>query len=116
MRDANDMIHWIKFFLNAVITTSEKGKNTFMGILKLKEQIENRIVNFGRKMRNARKLLLFLYSKPIVTAGDVEEFLKLSRRSARDLINELMKNRILTEITGYKRNRVFSFKEYLDLF
>jgi Fic family protein len=116
VRESNDLIHWLKFFLNAVITTSDKGKNTFIGIFKLREKFENRILSLGRKTQSAKKLLQFLYSKPIVTTQDVREELKISERSARDLIQEMTRIELLQEVTGYKRNRVYSFKSYLDLF
>ena len=36
---------WIKFFLNAVITTANKGVNTFNEILKLKNEVSGKIVH-----------------------------------------------------------------------
>jgi len=42
--------------------------------------------------------------------------LGISERTARDLIDEMEKIGILVEVTGYKRNRIFVFKEYLELF
>ncbi|MCX6581008.1 MAG: Fic family protein [Candidatus Aminicenantes bacterium] len=116
VRESNDLIHWLKFFLNAVITTSDKGKNTFIGIFKLRETFENRILTLGRKTQNAKKLLQFLYSKPIVTVQDVQLELKISERTARDMLQEMIRLELLQEVTGYKRNRVFSFKSYLDFY
>lgn len=116
VREANDLGHWLKFFLNAVIATSENGKSTFIRILKLKEKVEKTIMTFGRKMQKVDKLLYYLYSKPMVSVADVAVLLGISDRSARDLIYELKKVGILVEVTGFRRNRVFSFKDYLDLF
>ena len=116
VRESNDLIHWIKFFLNAVITTSVEGKNTFKAILKLKEEFEGKILTLGRKVQNAKNLLHLLYRKPVVNVDDVVEFLDITKRSARDLLKEMIRVGILTEVTGFKRNRVFSFKEYLKLF
>jgi Fic family protein len=116
VRESNDLIHWIKFFLNAVIATSEKGKNTFKDILKLKDEVEHKILIMGRKVQAAQKLLHLLYRKPVINVDDAEEFLDISKRSARDLLKEMISVGILTELTGFKRNRVFSFKEYLKLF
>ena len=116
VRESNDLTHWIKFFLNAVIATSDKGRNTFTGIFKLREKSDNQVVTLGRKTQNAKKLLHFLYSKPIVMTGDVQSSLGVSERTARDLIKEMKNIGLLHEVKGYKRNRVYSFKEYLDLF
>jgi len=116
VRESNDLIHWIKFFLNAVITTSRKGKNTFKGILELKEKVENKIIILGRKVQNARRLLHLLYRKPVVTSSEISDFLEMTIKSTYDLIKDLQRMNILREFTGKKRNRVYIFKEYMDLF
>ncbi|NQU65469.1 MAG: Fic family protein, partial [SAR324 cluster bacterium] len=41
VRESNDITHWIKFFLNAVVTTANKGKNTFEQILELKNRLDS---------------------------------------------------------------------------
>ena len=52
----------------------------------------------------------------VVNVDDVVEFLDITKISERDLLKEMIRVGILTEVTGFKRNRVFSFKEYLKLF
>ncbi len=116
VRESNDLIHWIKFFLNAVVETAEKGKRTFMEILTLKNQVDSRIVTLNRRAENSRQLMQLLYGKPVVTVGDVADFLQITPKSANTLIGELMKLGILSELTGRRRNRVFSFAAYLELF
>jgi len=116
VRESNDLVHWIKLFLNAVIKTSESGKDTFSNILKLKGQIDLQIVTFNRRAENARKLVQYLYCKPIVNVNEVKNILQIGKKAARELITEFENRKILKEITGYKRNRVFVLKKYLDLF
>jgi hypothetical protein len=84
--------------------------------LKLKEDVDGKIMKLGRKTGNAGKLVYSLYRKPVVNINDIVESLKITERSARDLINEMEKLEIISEVTGFKRNRVFSFKKYLELF
>lgn len=116
VRESNDLVHWIKFFLNAVITTAEKGKKTFAGILKLKEEIDGIIITLGRKAENARKIIHLLYCKPVIDVNAAAGLLGVSQKTARDLVHELEKFGILEETTGFKRNRIFLFKKYIDLF
>jgi hypothetical protein len=40
----------------------------------------------------------------------------LAPRAANALINDLERLNVLKEITGFKRNRVYVFEEYLRLF
>src|SRR2546427_4011374 len=42
VRVSNDLGHWVKMFLVAVITTAEKGKQTFRQILSLKTEAESK--------------------------------------------------------------------------
>ncbi|MEO7767010.1 MAG: hypothetical protein ABIS01_06270, partial [Ferruginibacter sp.] len=75
-----------------------------------------KIIHMGKKVPKAKQLLDYLFTQPIVSAQDVSELLDISAVSAYKLINDFIKNNILKESTGYKRNRVFVFREYLDIF
>ncbi len=116
VRESNDLLHWIKFFLNGVITTAEKGKKTFQEILKLKNEIDVKIVKLGRKAERGSEFVHYLYSKPVVSINDVVKVLKITPKNAISLVNDFEKLGLLREITGYKRNRVFAFSDYLNLF
>lgn len=65
-RTANNLLQWIKFFLVVVIETSDKGISTFKKILSLKENIEGvKLLSLGKRINNAKKLITFLYRKPL---------------------------------------------------
>lgn len=115
-RESNDLLHWIKFFLNGIIATAEKGKKTFQEILKLKNDIDAKIVKLNRKAERGREFVHYLYSKPIVNINDVVNYFKITKKSAISLVSDFEKLKILKELTGYKRNRQFAFNDYLNLF
>lgn len=116
VRNSNDLGQWVRFFLEAVIETAEKGKTTFAQILKLHTNIESELMNLGKKTDNARKLLMHLYQSPVVSVKQVESILGVKYYSANELIKTLVEINILEETTGYSRNRVFMFKRYIDVF
>jgi len=116
VRTSDNLIHWIKFFLNAVIQTALKGQQTFRDILVLRNQTDGKIVSLGRKAENARKLIMHLYQKPVLSGSAIAQFLTITPRAANALINDLERLNILKEITGFKRNRVYAFEKYLRLF
>ncbi|MBE0572759.1 MAG: Fic family protein [Ignavibacteriaceae bacterium] len=117
VRVKNDLAQWIKFFLVAVIETSKRGTETFQGILKLKDKIENeKIVKLGKKLSKAKQLMNKLYSNPMINSNDVKEFLRVAPATANSLIQDFINLGILKEITGGKRYRLFSFEDYLNLF
>jgi len=117
VRSSNNLEQWIKFFLVAVIETSDKGIYTFREILKLKESIEGvKLLSLGKRINNAKKLMNFLYRKPVINVKDVENVLGVTTKPANAIIQEFEKLEILKEVTGYKRNRLFLFEEYYKLF
>ena len=116
VRNSNDLGQWVRFFLEGVIETAEKGKTTFAQILKLHTNIESELMNLGKKTDNARKLLKHLYQSPVVSVKQVESILGVKYYSANELIKTLVEINILEETTGYSRNRVFMFKRYIDVF
>lgn len=116
VRTDNDLIHWIKFFLEAVIVTAKSGVQTFETILSLKQEMDALMVGFGRKAHNASKLLEMLYQKPIVNMTDVGRELKLAKATVSSLIKDFEEKGILKETTGYERNKYYAFTRYLDTY
>lgn len=117
VRKTNNLVQWIKFFLEAVNQTSKKAAESLQKIMVLRHDCEGkRIISLGKKIPNAKKLLDYLYTQPVVNSQQVADILAISSVSAYKLINDFIKIGILIETTGFKRNRFFIFKEYLDIF
>ncbi|MGB8193838.1 MAG: Fic family protein [Chitinophagaceae bacterium] len=115
--EKNDMDQWLKFFLVGIIETSKIATDTFNRIITLREKLEKEtIVNLGKKIPNAKALLTYLYSKPVVTVTDVINNLGTTKPTASSLINDFYSLGILKEQTGFRRNRIFVFADYLKLF
>jgi Fic family protein len=113
----NDMEQWLKFFLTGIIETSKTAIDTLSRIITLRDQLEKEtITSLGKRTPNAKMLLNYLYSKPVITAADVVESLKVTKPTANTLVKDFMTLGILNEQTGFRRNRVFIFTEYLSLF
>jgi len=113
----NDLVQWIKFFLVGIVETSEKGIETFKAILILNENIEDKkLSKLGKKITTAKKLLKYLYKKPIVTAQEAREALEVSLPTANSIVSDFESLGVLNEKTGWKRNREFEFTDYLKLF
>ena len=115
-REKDDLVHWILFFLTGIIEIAKNGISTFDSILKLKSTVDEKIQKLGSRMPKARRVLDFLYNKPVINAQMVAEVSGLSLPSAYKLIEDLEKMEILVEITGSKRDRSFIFSNYIQLF
>lgn len=116
-RVTNNLTQWVKFFLVGVIETSKASIQVFKDIIALKSKIElEKLPKLGSKIEKGHKLLNHLFQIPITDAKSVSELLLVAPSTANRLINQLIDLEILTELTGYKRNRKFIFKEYFDIF
>lgn len=116
VRVSNDMLHWVKFFLSAVIETAGKGKQTFEGILALRREMDALALGYGKRAENVQALLRHLYRRPAVTASQASEILNVSHQTASALLRKMVNDQMLIEITGYQRNRIFFFSRYMRLF
>ncbi len=117
VREKDDILPWLRFFMEAVIATATTGADTFGKIQKLRDEVEGiRLVKLGKRFPRAKELVNALYRKPTVTAADVAEILDVVQGTANTLIDDFVKLGILIEITGSRRNRIFTFSEYVKLF
>lgn len=116
VRTSNDMIHWIRFFLQGVTETAIKGRDVFQQILALRTEVEHSVMNLGKRTPNARQVLNLLYRQPVISAADIEGALGVATPTANTLIRHLRELSILVELTGLRRRRVYAFERYLKLF
>ena len=116
VRTSNSIEHWLKFFLVGVAETAANGKLTFENIIALRQRSEQKIMALGKRAKIGQELLKHLYSQPIMNAKQMSERLGITYASASTLAKGFEEIGIFKEITGFKRNRLFLFAEYLDLF
>ena len=116
VRTSNDIGHWLKFFLVGVAETAFNSRTTFEKIIELRHRSEEKVLLLGKRARVAQQLLLQLYSQPIMNAQQIASRIRVTYPSASSLAKSFEEVGILQEITGFKRNRLFVFKEYLNLF
>jgi len=116
VRSSNNLAHWLKFFLTAMVETANSSKDTFMAIMGLRQEVEHKILSLGQRAEKAKKLLMYLYQRPMLSVNDATEILEVTHQSANSLIKQLEKMDILIEATGYERNRLYVFDKYFQLF
>lgn len=116
-RDLGDWESWLKFFLKGVASVAGQAAHTAKEIVELREKHRLLIADsFGSSGAKATRLLEHLYKRPTITVKHVSDYLGVSFANANTIIDRLCENEILFEITGYARNRVFSYSAYINLF
>jgi len=117
VRAENAMQDWIKFFLIGVIETASNSIGTFKKIIELREQIEFEILpKLGKTQKAGQQLIQNMYKNPIASGKQIAAFSKQHPSNANKLIQKLVNLDILIELTGYRRNRIFSFMPYVKIF
>lgn len=117
VRDHGQWEEWLEFFLRGVSEVSREATETARRILALREDHRNAVTTrMGRAAGNGLRVLESLYQRPIVTVADVQSLTGTTYTAANNLVSSLTDLGILAEATGYKRNRVFRYQPYIDLF
>ena len=116
VHEKDEIEGWLKFFLEGVAITSNKAVETARKILQLKNTDHQKIMKVSRSAGKGVALLNRLYKMPLVRVKDVEKITGLKNPNALELVSKFVKQGILEEITGQKRNRVFIYQSYVKLF
>ena len=117
VREKNDLMHWLKYFLTGLDETARQASNTLSDVLKLKLRLENALCSVaGRRTNSALVLLSHLFKGPVISVKQAKVVCDLSTKAANDLIGLFVQQGILKEISGKTRYRLFVFTPYLDLF
>ena len=116
VRSSNSIEQWIKFFLSGVINTATKGKETLEKIVILRQKYEKKIMTMGRRAELGQRLLLNLFSQPIIGVNQIALELDVAFITANRLVEEFVQKGIISEKTGFSRNRSFELHEYIALF
>ena len=70
----------------------------------------------GRAAANGHRVLEALFNRPIISVADVVNLTGTSYAAANALVARLEAVGVLTEMTGYARNRRFRYERYVALF
>lgn len=117
VRDQGDWESWLEFFVKGVLSVSREATETARQIIALREDHRQRITEeLGRAAGNGHRILEYLYERPILDVAKIEELLGITYAGANALVSHLTKMGLLQEITGQRRNRVFRYAPYLNIF
>ena len=117
VRDHGDWEGWLSFFLAGVASVAREATDTARHVVQLRERLRDELPSkLGRRSGNGLRLLDALFRQPVVAVKSVEKLLSLSQPAALALVDAMVSAGVLEEITGLRRNRIFEFGEYLQLF
>ncbi|MBR1775203.1 MAG: Fic family protein [Bacteroidales bacterium] len=116
VRFDDDVVGWVKFFLEGIIATAEKGTTALNDIMVIQKEYEEEIKSMGTRSVNALKLIDSMYQNPFTDITKASSIIGQSFPTARNLIEGLTKKGILSEITGGKRGKKYVLSKYMHIF
>ncbi len=116
VHERDDVEGWLKFFLEGIAVTANQAVDTSKKIIKLKDEDTKKILSLRRSTPKATLVFNSLFHTPTLTVKGVERITGLKNPNALFLISKMIKLGVLKEITGKKRNKVFRYQNYVNLF
>jgi len=117
VRDTGDWEQWLDFFLRGIIEVSEQAAATARAVLAMREEHRAAVTTrLARAAASGHRVLEHLYLQPTVSVPGIQKFLNATYPAAGNIINRLVQLGILRELTGHRRNRLFRYEPYIQLF
>lgn len=115
VRKTGDWEAWLDFFADAVIVTAKQAIETAQKLLDLMSRDREGIIRLGRPAATALQVYEVLLGHPISTSGFIVEKTGLVPATVNKTLAHLQDIGVVKELTSQKRNRVFSYTEYIEI-
>lgn len=106
---------WLEFFLEGIAYTAKQALITAEGMNRLFIADLSKISALGRAKLSCRTIFEHLKKLPQVSTRLLTQELNLTPPTIRAALEHLLKLNIVKEITGKKRDKIYVYKEYLDI-
>jgi Fic family protein len=115
VRTEGDYEQWIRFFLLAILESANDAIETIDKLTVLHDKNTSIISSMGRSSRNVLRLFAYLEENPIIEMQKTATALSLSFNTVASAVNRLCEVGILVQTSNARRNRTFSYEEYLEI-
>jgi len=115
VRNKGNYEQWVKFFLQAVYESALDATEAIDKLTALHDKNTAIIEGMGRSAKTALKLFAYLEANPIIEIQKTANALGLTFATVSSAVNRFVESGILTQTSGDMRNRIFSYKAYLDI-
>jgi len=115
IRTDGDFESWLKYFLEGVAVIADETIETTQKLFALINSDRIKVI-LGRSTSVAGiRLFELLPAHPIVTVAEAVRLLKTTKPTATKAVSGLVDAGILSETTGRRRDRAYSYEAYIDL-
>ncbi|MFZ1985420.1 MAG: Fic family protein [Desulfatitalea sp.] len=106
---------WLDFFAEAIVVTATQAVETAQQLLDLSNQDREKISGLGRAATSTLQIHRVLMEHPITTSGRLVKKTGISPATVNKALVHLEQLGIVRELTTQKRNRLFSYTEYVEI-
>jgi Fic family protein len=106
---------WLAFFLEGIESTADEVSKAVKRSLALFAADRKRIQRLGRASSSALRVQEYMQKRPVANIGAISKTLGLSVPTVTAALEHLSGLGITKEMTGGRRNRVFSYTKYLAM-
>lgn len=115
VRHTGDWESWLEFFADAVIETAKQAVETAKQLMTLADSDGKRINELKRISGSVHLVHKAMFERPIASPVWIQEKTKLSSATVNMCLRELERIDIVKEISGRKRNRLYSYHRYISI-
>ncbi|MFC1835400.1 Fic family protein [Thermodesulfobacteriota bacterium] len=115
VRVEGDWEAWMTFFLEGVAETAGQAVKTAQRITEVFTADRSRIEMMGPAAGNVSRVHSYLRQKPVVQIPKASKDMGISQPTVTSALRRLEEIGVVREITGKARDRIYVYKEYLDI-
>lgn len=115
VRTEGDWEEWIEFFLEGIIAVASQAGTTTQRLLALFQEHQRQVRGLGRLTSSALRLMDHLQRHPVTTATAVAADTGMSFHTAQKMFTALQSLGIVTEGSGRKYGRFYTYTSYLSI-
>ena len=115
VRLTGDWEAWLDFFAEAVIATATQAVETAQQLLDLSNQDRQKISGLGRATLSTLRVYQALIEHPIATSVSLVKKTGITPATVNKALSHLEHLGIVKELTAQKRNRIFSYADYIEI-
>jgi Fic family protein len=115
VRLTGDWESWLEFFADAVIETATQAVDTAQQLMRLASDDGTRVNQLKRISGSANLVHKAMLERPMAPPNWVRQKTQLSQATVNACLRELVTLGIVKEVTGQKRNRLYSYTQYISI-
>lgn len=114
VRSEGDWESWVGFFLDGVVAAAADAEHAIIALATQVNTDRGRLLASPRSTPASYRLFELLPTMPRFTVDQARQRLETSFPTANAAVSTLAALGIVTELTGQKKNRIYSYAAYID--